>query len=76
MYIVNDFEEIKIDIMCWRINYVFIGENNWFFIKESMLKFINDLGVYVVYLRYGNLLLNDIFVYFDFENFFEEKKNK
>ena len=74
MYIVNDFEEIKIDTMRRRINHASTGENNRFFIKESMSKFINDLGAYVVHPRHGNLLLNDIFVYPDFENSLEEKK--
>ena len=76
MYIVNDFEEIKIDTMRRRINHASTGENNRFFIKESMSKFINDLGAYVVHPRHGNLLLNDIFVYPDFENSLEEKNKQ
>lgn len=76
MYDAKESDEISIDTMRRRIQHASSGDNERFFIKDSMYKWVNDLGAYVVHPRHGNLDLNNIFVYPDFKNSLEEKKNK
>lgn len=68
--------EIKVNTMVRKINHIANGEQNVFLMTEETKKYINDLGAPINHPRVGMLSLNDIYVYPDLKNSFEEKSSK
>lgn len=76
LYTSSNTNVIKVNTMIRKVNHIEDGETNLFLLNDRMKRYLNELGAPLYHPVLGQLNLNDIYVYPDFNNTFEDKNKK